>query len=150
MLLLHLLKKVLRRETIALDVGVGMLECETTDADEPLSISTVARASNWIQRSFVTVTVDTTRRHCGRVFSCDLQSHSGGLGSVCRSVVSQPHISACLSRRQLFIQTFQGHIETMLLQMCTSHHLRVVIRLHLVFSNVSIQNVVPVFGLFTD
>lgn len=70
-------------ETIALDVAAGMLECETTDAGEPLSISTVAHASNRILRSIVTVTVDTTRRRrlfsirCGRVFSHVTCSHIG-------------------------------------------------------------------------
>lgn len=121
-LLLHLLKKVLKRETIALDVALVMMECETTDAREPLSISTVARTSNRIQRSFVTVTMDTTRRR--RLQSSVLMAPAVTFGRV-----GDSHISECLSRRRIFIQTFQGHIETTLLQMCTRGASRIIYEL---------------------
>lgn len=123
-----------------------MLECETTDAGEPLSISTVAHASNRIPRSIVAVTVDTTGRRrwfsirCGRVFSHVTCSHIGvglwgGGGRSAGLCFHSPTFSECLPRRRLFIQTFQGHIETTLLQMLhagsIAHPYRAVIRLHL-------------------
>lgn len=93
-----------------------MLECETTDAGEPLSISTAAHASNRILTSFVTVTVDTTRHRplfsirCGRVSSHVTCSHIwGGLeGSLRRSVLSQPHVSECLPPATVIYSNLSG------------------------------------------